>query len=139
METLAIEEVREIRATIEKLGDALRKRKAGADNELAAAAKGGFPTLDKKTLELITEHENATDVNYLVGLSVYGIGLMTDSIISDLKERVFELEEQLLMMLQHNLIQHEIIEHNMNTGKIDCPEKLSEQATFYLNRKGAAQ
>ena len=132
MNTLSIADIKEIRANINRLAEVLKTHPAHVAGDIETAAGA-------KLAELTKNREQTTDLNYLTGLSVYGTGLMVDSMLSELRERVFELEEQFLLTLQHNVIQHEIIEHNLDIDKIECPKKFSEQATFYLKRKGAAQ
>lgn len=132
MNTISIAELEEIRATFSKLADVLKSQPAHVEGDTETATGA-------KLRDLLETRKGTEELEYLTGLAVYGTGVMVDTMLKDLQERVFELEGQILMILEWSLIQHEIIVHNLKSDKVAFPEKFSDQALFLLKCKGQAQ
>lgn len=117
---ITAQEIREIQANIQKLGEILQARRPGESFLLK--------DINQRVKEANPETE--ADLQYMTGLAVYGIGLMVRERIDGIEQTNFDLDELLKELFSLLAMQTDIILANVNNGRLIMPEKLSQDALY---------
>lgn len=117
---ITAQEIREIQANIQKLGEVLQARRPGES----------FLLKDINQRVKTANPENENDLQYMTGLAVYGIGLMVRERIDGIEQTNFDLDELLKELFSLLAMQTDIILANVNNGRLIMPEKLSQDALY---------